>query len=324
MPALPRPISSHISPYLAISPQDEIGEGRGAELRRYSFVAILVRLACAAFPTEAAASPARAVERLVSEHLVPHLPTLAHCDPDDFRNYKLYTPEVEDVFRKHIHPLRECYQHYGAEHDDDLAHGDRTSGGRDAISRGGDLPDAISRGGDRFCLDGWIAMLLDADLLDSCLTRQAAAHAFVSSQMLVTDEVKRRDKLLSLPFESFLEALARLTLVKPIPTASQLVASKVDTPSKFFDLLDTEDEFADWVSRNAPNYKKEETGGRSLHEVLDKLLALLLHRLDADRTGSLDTEEFKSKYEQEVLTKARSMRREQAMSRRELPSHSLV
>ena len=79
--------------------------------------------------------------------------------------------------------------------------------------------------------------------------------------------MKRRDKLLTLPFESFLEALARLPLVKPMPTASQLVASKVDTPSKFFDLLDTEDEFADWLSRNAPSYKKEETGGRSLHEV---------------------------------------------------------
>jgi len=30
----------------------------------------------------------------VSEHLVPHLPPLAHCEPDDFRNCKLYSPEV--------------------------------------------------------------------------------------------------------------------------------------------------------------------------------------------------------------------------------------
>ena len=79
--------------------------------------------------------------------------------------------------------------------------------------------------------------------------------------------MKRRDKLLTLPFEGFLEALARLTLIKPMPTASQLVAGKVDTPSKFFDLLDIEDEFTGWVSRNAPDYKKEETGGRCLHEV---------------------------------------------------------
>ena len=91
---------------------------------------------------------------------------------------------MEDVLRKHIHPLRECYHHYlQPEHyllDDELARGDRTSGG----------PDATSRGGDRLCLEGWVAMLVDADLLDSCLTRQAAAHAFVSSQMLVTDEVR--------------------------------------------------------------------------------------------------------------------------------------
>jgi hypothetical protein len=39
-------------------------------------------------------SPAWAIERLVSEHLMPHLPLLARSDPNDFRNYKLYTPEV--------------------------------------------------------------------------------------------------------------------------------------------------------------------------------------------------------------------------------------
>ena len=82
---------------------------------------------------------------------------------------------MEDVLRKHIHPLRECYHHYlQPEHyllDDELARGDRTSGG----------PDATSRGGDRLCLEGWVAMLVDADLLDSCLTRQAAAHAASST-----------------------------------------------------------------------------------------------------------------------------------------------
>ena len=110
-------------------------------------------------------------------------PTLPYISPTS-PLHLTYLPQVEDVLRKHIHPLRECYQHYlRPEHyqlDDELARGDRTSGGRDATSRGGD----------RLCLEGWIAMLVDADLLDSCLTRQAAAHAFVSSQMLVTDEVR--------------------------------------------------------------------------------------------------------------------------------------
>jgi hypothetical protein len=53
-------------------------------------------------PDPAQASPARAVERLVSEHLVPHLPPLACCDPDDFRNYKLYTPEVRARVRVRV------------------------------------------------------------------------------------------------------------------------------------------------------------------------------------------------------------------------------
>jgi len=237
----------------------------------------------------------------VSEHLMPHLPLLARCDHDDFRNYKLYTPEVEDVFRKHIHSLRVCYKHYsGVDYDGYFSSGDALS------------------------LDEFVTLLSEADLLDNCLTRREAGHVFVHSQMFIADEVKRREKLLNLSFEGFLEALGRLTLFKAMPTASQLVASKVDSPAKFFDLLDSEDEFAGWVSRNAPNYKKEETEGRSLHEVLDKLIVLLIHRLDVDKSGSLDADDFKTKYEQEILTKARSLRREEGMARKEVASRDLV
>ena len=49
----------------------------------------------------------------------------------------------------------------------------------------------------------------------------------------------------------------------------------MDSPAVFFDRLDSEGEFAGWVSKNAPSYAKEEMAGRSLHEVLDKLILTL-------------------------------------------------
>ena len=213
----------------------DLGKGKGA-LLRYGFVATIVRLAVAIFKEEAAVSPAWAVERLVAAHLMPSLPPLARCVPDDFRTHKLYAPEVEEVYRKHLPWLRFAFKHYS---------------GRDS--------QGISQMGELISLDEFVKLCSEGDLLDSGLTRREAGFAFVHSQMFVADEarrtasrisvahsppsrsitccptttavarppraqVKRREKLLLLTFEGFLEALARLTLFKAMPTASQVCA----------------------------------------------------------------------------------------------------
>ena len=97
----------------------------------------------------------------------------------------------------------------------------------------------------------------------------SSTYTILTMAVLTPPQVKRREKLLNLSFEGFLEALGRLTLFKAMPTASQIVERKMDSPAVFFDRLDSEGEFAGWVSKNAPSYAKEEMAGRSLHEVLD-------------------------------------------------------
>ena len=156
----------------------DLGKGKGA-LLRYGFVATIVRLAVAIFKEEAAVSPAWAVERLVAAHLMPSLPPLARCVPDDFRTHKLYAPEVEEVYRKHLPWLRFAFKHYS---------------GRDS--------QGISQMGELISLDEFVKLCSEGDLLDSGLTRREAGFAFVHSQMFVADEARRTASRIRCPLSA--------------------------------------------------------------------------------------------------------------------------
>ena len=55
-PGSPPPEPCSVLPYLTDLVQAEIAEGKGVALLRYSFVAVIVRLACACYKEEAAVS----------------------------------------------------------------------------------------------------------------------------------------------------------------------------------------------------------------------------------------------------------------------------
>ena len=251
------------------TPVGDTREGKGHALLRYGFVAVVVRLSVAKYRDEAAVSPAWAVERMISECILPNLPASATVVTDDFRNWKLYGPDVEDIFRRYIASLRAMFKFYS---------------GQDY--------DGISAKGELLSLEEFTRLLLDADVFDNELGRREAALCFCWSQMFVADEVKRREKLLNLTFEGFLEALARLTCFKALPTASQLVERRVSTVSEYFDKLDDDNGFNDWAESNVPSWKKEETEGRQLEEVLEKLLQFMINRLDVDESGTVTNKDF--------------------------------
>ena len=99
---------------------------------------------------------------------MPSLPPLARCIPDDFRTHKLYAPEVEKVYRKHLPSLRLAFKHFS---------------GRDS--------QGISQMGEGMSLDEFVKLCSESNLLDSGLTRREAGFAFVHSQMFVADEARR-------------------------------------------------------------------------------------------------------------------------------------
>ena len=238
----------------------------GRVLHRYSFVGLLLRIAVAKFAPEAECAPAWALERLVCEHVAKHSLPTARVDRDVFRTSKLYCADVEAVLKRHMGSLRALYAHYASSDAD-----------ADLKSRGESLSMAE-----------WMRMLTDAELIDSVrLTKKEGALAFLWAQMFVADELKRREKMIHLPFEGFLEALARITLFKPLPTTKQLADAKCKNARDFFALQAEDRILDDYLGANALDWKVEETGGRALHDSLDKLIGLLAAPFDVDGMGKL-------------------------------------
>ncbi|TYZ52884.1 hypothetical protein PybrP1_011629 [[Pythium] brassicae (nom. inval.)] len=75
-------------------------------LTRFEFLECVIRIALNKYHrTNVCDSPAKAVEKLVLEHLLP----VCRDDPNDFRTKFLYTEEVSDIFSEHIVLLQEIF-----------------------------------------------------------------------------------------------------------------------------------------------------------------------------------------------------------------------
>ena len=126
---------------------------------------------------------------------------------------------------------------------------------------------------------------VDACLRDSCL---------VCAQMVVADEVKRREKLLGLDCVSFLEALARITCLKPLPSNDYIKAQGASTVVECIDGMISAHQYVEWCTHNAPQCMIEHREGRHLDEALDKLLQLIIARFDTEGNGVVSAKSFKN------------------------------
>ena len=59
---------------------------------------------------------------MISECILPNLPASATVTTDDFRNWKLYGPDVEDIFRRYISSLRAIFKFYSGQDYDGISH----------------------------------------------------------------------------------------------------------------------------------------------------------------------------------------------------------
>ena len=91
-------------------------------------------------------------------------------DPNRFREERLYTEETNDVLKRHAQILKAIYSRYRLR------------------PVGGGLRPKLMK------LDGWIAFVEDAKILDSNVALQDVQLAYLWSRMTVVDELKDFDR----------------------------------------------------------------------------------------------------------------------------------
>eukprot|EP00879_Flechtneria_rotunda_P024201 GHRR01025649.1.p1 GENE.GHRR01025649.1~~GHRR01025649.1.p1 ORF type:complete len:986 (+),score=357.96 GHRR01025649.1:892-3849(+) len=171
-------------------------------MMRFEFMEAIVRLALAKYGKgQATDDLGRAVELLFERNLLPRMNPKAMLVSNDFRSDRLYTEEVDNLLKQHQALLKALYSRY-----------------RLKPSGGGVRLKVLK-------LDGWLALMADAKLVDSQFTLADANLAFLWSRMFVIDGIKDYSRYTSLTLIDFLEALGRVADFKSLPTASDLDAA---------------------------------------------------------------------------------------------------
>jgi hypothetical protein len=163
----------------------------------------------------------------------------------------------------------------------------------------------------------WILLLEDANVFDDSFTRREAVLAFVWSQSIVTDEVKRREPMMHLSYADFQEALCRALAFKSLPSTDLMKTVDARSVSDFYTKLEagvippelTENMRVayDWREGPAP----EGAIDRSIRPQLETFLALIFERL------STASEHLTRKVVKERLEARAQAKREAAELRRQ-------
>ena len=181
---------------------------RGGSLNRYEFMQCLIKLAIARSIPHETTDVSDAVEKLLAERIKRHLPAEANLNNDVFRDDRLYTLEVEGVFRTHLRSLHALFEVYG----------DRgPSGSADLLS-----------------LSGWLNLLWTFDLFDDDFTPREGTLCFQASIMRVVDEIKSRSRLVALSLVDFFEALMRVAWRKKLPNPDMVKAAKRASAGEYY------------------------------------------------------------------------------------------
>jgi len=238
-------------------------------LLRFELFQIIVRIAIEKYVKPGIITDvSEATEKLLVDCIAPNLPAGARVDTDVFRNWKLYTKPCDDVFRRYLPSLKAIYKHYSALIDD--------VGMRNEVLSADEFT--------RFCQG--------ARLIDGEFTKREAFLCFAWSQMFVTDEIRRREKMLHCKFPDFLEAIARITCFKAFPSDEEIDNLGCTNCGEYLDRLVLDGTLKTFNATHAVDWQEEQEEGCRLEDVLDKLLATIVHRLDTDSNGYVDARDF--------------------------------
>ena len=180
-------------------------EDKGSEINRenddralmgFEFLEIIVRVAVAKYiKSKQVTDVSEAVEKLCVECIQPNLCPEAVLVPNHFRERRLYFEEIAEIFEHHEPFLRAVYGFYSYLH-----------------------------GHKQMQMEGWIDMCEHAKLLGpkTGVSKREAKLIYAWSQMQVSDEIKKRNKLISMTFVDFIEAIGRISEIISPPTKERL------------------------------------------------------------------------------------------------------
>ena len=266
-----------------------------------------------------------ALDALMSRDVAPNLPPEANVISDVFRRGRLYTRPIHEAIEKSEAQLRAIYDFYAGmdEEPEDGRPAAPLVKGAEIFAKKLNmsldewfmlLEDAklIDSEEEIFAKQEEIAELKadpavsseeletrEAELQEELavlkrqprFTRKEAVLCFVWSQPFVTDEIKRRERMMHLSFIDFCEALGRVITFKPLPTQDLLKAHSARSAAHFF-LQEEQGVHEGRKLCKLPIKWGEEkvdpaTGGAMLRPPLEILISLIFERLSA--TGDMLT-----------------------------------
>lgn len=276
-------------------------------LMRFEFMQCLVRIAIAKYVRpKHIADISDALAEFMDKDVIPNLPAAAKHDDNVFRKKRLYTRDVDEVFRRHSDPLQTIFNYYAM------------PGGHMIKEKSKAKEESEAR----MSIDEWMTLLTDAGLLylsETETVRHGAlrmagyvdeaqarlCHAWSIS--FCSDELRRRDKYTSANYIDFLEALGRLCTFMPLPSKEQLALYNAASAMEF---LDDEHDGSVLVDENR-SWESEEVSDESLAPTLDVLINLILDRLDKNTKLTTNHEKLKQ------LRNEREAKQAQFLNKRE-------
>ena len=237
--------------------------------RRFEFIEAIVRLLGAAYGLEKKDRPAgddgaAAAERAAEDFSarLAALPADARDDPDDYRRERLYTEACCDAFSRHKKFWQEIHRIMSAI--------------------------AMDAGRPAFNMDRWLEFTELTGMRTSETTLTEAVKAYVVSRTRFLDDTVFKFELLD--FVSFLEAIARLVEMTPVPSKAALTELGVDQVSEFYERVAALKEAVDGdEDRRRLSRLLAEDADQALSEKLELMLPYMLQNLTISTNGAYRT-----------------------------------
>ena len=247
------------------SPSVLLHDDKKKALSRVEFFACLVHIAVNKYvKTKKMPDVSEALRRLLQHDIEPKLDPRCLSRANPFRRDHCYKRDVCAVLEEYEPSLRCIFV-----------------GVSRAYEKAGTEAKMVS-------LDEWKGFVRGLDLIGPDLSDRDANLCFSWSRMCTVDiySDKGRVRELQLPFEGFLEALVRVSVLKALPTAEEIERSGCDDADAYLDQLKANDEeaYQALLRDRATPWGEEPT--TPTFECVSQLCSIIVRRIEMDSEGA--------------------------------------